>query len=178
MRWAALLRGINLGKRQIVKADLIGAAQDAGYGDPRTLLASGNLVFTADATAEDIERDLHAAILARTGISSDVHARTAAQIEAVLAANPFPEVARERPSQLLVVFHREPVPTASLDRIAAEFDGPERLAAVGRELFIDYPEGIGRSTLDAWIAKHKPGLPSGTGRNVNTVTKLAALLRS
>lgn len=177
MKWAAMLRGINLGKRTLLKADLIGAAEDAGYRDARTLLASGNLVFEAgDAKAETIERTLHEAVAARTGIKSEVFVRNLAQIEKLIEVNPFPEVGRERGSQLLVIFHAEPVPKAEIARIAQAYDGPERLEAVGHELFIDYPEGMGRSKLDPAMAKMKLKLPRGTGRNWNTVTKLKALL--
>jgi uncharacterized protein (DUF1697 family) len=177
MRWAAMLRGINLGKRTLVKADLIGAAEACGFTDARTLLASGNLVFEAgDHDAAKIERELHAAVKASTGIASDVFARNREQLGKVIAANPFPEVGRDRPSQLLVVFHGEAVSHAEVDRIVEAHDGPERLKAVGHELFIDYPEGMGRSTLDRTMAKLKPRLPVGTGRNWNTVGKLYDLL--
>lgn len=177
MKWAAMLRGINLGKRQLVKADLIGAVKDAGYADARTLLASGNVVFEAgDADPVTIERKLHEAVEARTGIKSEVFVRNLAQLEKVIAANPFPEVGRDRPSQLLTIFHAEPVPKAELARVAEGYDGPERLEAVGHELFIDYPEGMGRSKLDQAMAKMKLKLPRGTGRNWNTVTKLKAML--
>ena len=176
MRWAAMLRGINLGKRQLVKADLIGAVEDAGYADARTLLASGNVVFEADDEAATIERKLHEAVAARTGIKSEVFVRNLAQLEKVIEANPFPEVGRDRPSQLLVIFHAEPVPRAELKRVAEGYGGPERLEAVGHELFIDYPEGMGRSKLDPAMAKMKIALPRGTGRNWNTVTKLKTML--
>ncbi len=177
MRWAAMLRGINLGKRQLAKAELIGAVEDAGFGDARTLLASGNVVFEAgEAGPEAIERKLHEAVAARTGIRSEVFVRNLAELRGTAAANPFPEVGRDRPSQLLVSFHREPVPAAELARIAAGYDGPERIEAVGRELFIDYPEGMGRSKLDPAMARLKVRLPQGTGRNWNTVTKLIKLL--
>lgn len=177
MKWAAMLRGINLGKRTLVKADLIAAAGAAGFTEARTLLASGNLVFEADdRTAAAIERDLHAAVEKATGIRSDVFARNRAQLGKAMDANPFPEVGRDRPSQLLVIFHHEAVPHEAVAMIVAAHDGPERLEAVGHELFIDYPEGMGRSTLDRTIAKVKAPLPLGTGRNWNTVTKLKAML--
>ena len=177
MKWAAMLRGINLGKRTLVKADLIGAAEDAGFSDARTLLASGNLVFEAgDTEPQTIERKLHEAVAARTGIKSEVFVRNLAQFQKLIAANPFPEVGRERGSQLLVIFHSEPVPKAEIARVREVYDGPERLEAVGHELFIDYPEGMGRSKLDPAMAKLKLKLPRGTGRNWNTVGKLADML--
>jgi uncharacterized protein (DUF1697 family) len=177
MKWAAMLRGINLGKRTLVKADMIGAAESLGYTDARTLLASGNLVFDAGHhPAEAIERDLHEAVDKRTGIKSDVFVRNRAQFGKLIEANPFPEVARDRPSQLLVIFHHAPVAHAEVAKIVEAHDGPERLEAVGHELFIDYPEGMGRSTLERTMARLKPALPLGTGRNWNTVTKLKMML--
>lgn len=177
MKWAAMLRGINLGKRQLKKDELIAIAEAAGFTEARTLLASGNLVFEAgDASGDAIEKALYAAVEKVGRLKSEVFARNAADLAAVIKANPFPEVARDRPSQLLVLFHAEKVPAEPLKAIADGYDGPERLEAVGRELFIDYPEGMGRSKLDPAMAKLKIKLPRGTGRNWNTVTKLTALL--
>ena len=176
MKWAAMLRGINLGKRQLKKDELIAAADALGYSDARTLLASGNLVFDAgDAKADAIERDLHASVEKLHGLKSEVFARNAKDLAAVIDGNPFPEVARERPSQLLVLFLREPFPADLLGKLAERYDGPERLEAVGRELYIDFPEGQGESRLVPVIGKLK--FPLATGRNWNTVVKLAAMLR-
>lgn len=177
MKWAAMLRGINLGKRQLVKGDMIAAAEACGYSGAKTLLASGNLVFDAgNASREAIERDLHAAIEKVSGIKSEVFARNLDELAKVIADNPFPDVAQDRPSQLLVLFHREPVPESELARIAEGYQGPERLKAIGNELFIDYPEGQGNSNLHPAMSKLKIRLPANTGRNWNTVSKLAAML--
>jgi uncharacterized protein (DUF1697 family) len=175
MKWAAMLRGINLGKRQLAKGELIAAAESLGYTQVRTLLASGNLVFEAgDAPREAIERGLHEAVERLYGLNSEVFARNLADLEEVIAANPFPEAAQARPSWLIVTFHHEPFPPALLEAVASGHDGPERLAAIGRELFADYPEGVGNSKLEPITRKLK--FPHGTGRNWNTVTKLAAML--
>ncbi len=175
MKWAAMLRGINLGKRTLRKEELIAAAGACSYAGARTLLASGNLVFDAgDATADTIERDLRDAVLRLNAIPAEVFVRDAAQLDAVIAGNPFPEVARDRPSQLLVTFHREDFPTHLLDALAERYAGPERLVAVARELFIDFPEGQGSSNLVPVLTKLK--FPAGTGRNWNTVAKLAEML--
>jgi len=177
VKWAAMLRGINLGKRQLKKHDLIAAAEAARFSEARTLLASGNLVFEAgDAKPEAIERALHEAVEKLSGIKSEAFVRNRAELEKLIAANPFPDVARDRPSQLLVLFHKDAFPSGLLPAIASGYDGPERLEAIGRELFIDFPEGQGRSELWPAISKRKIKLPHGTGRNWNTVTKLAEML--
>lgn len=174
MRWAALLRGINLGKRQLKSAELKAAVETLGYTQVKTLLASGNVVFDADETvAEALEAAVQGALEKQTGLKSDIFARSPDEIAALLKANPFPEVARDRPSQLLVLFHSEAVDMAPFEKILKDYDGPERAQAVGRELFIDFPDGQGRSNLIPLMTKAK--LYTGnTGRNWNTVVKIAA----
>lgn len=176
MKWAAMLRGINLGKRQLRSAELKALIEGMGFTEVKTILASGNVVFEAgDTKPEQLERDLHAALEKTTGLKSEVFVRNRAELAAMAAANPYPEVARDRPSQLLVTFHRDPVDPAPLTRVAESYDGPERLAIVGRELFIDFPEGQGRSKLEPVMRKAKFPVVA-TGRNWNTVLKLLAAL--
>lgn len=176
MRWAAMLRGINLGKRQLKSAELAAVVKQLGYADVKTLLASGNVVFdAAEREAAAVERALHKALADATGLKSEVLARNRAELARAIAANPFAEVARARPSQLVVIFHREAVPRPPLAHLAEHYDGPERLEAIGRELFIDFPRGQGGSRLVPAMAKARFPATS-TGRNWNTVTKLLAAL--
>lgn len=176
MRWAAMLKGINLGKRTLVKADLLAAAEAAGFSDAKTLLASGNLVFEAgSAKPEAIERALHEAVKAGTGIASEVFVRNHADLEGVIRANPFADAAEQRPSFLLVSFAREDIAADLPERLAALHDGPERVAVIGREMFVDFPHGQAESKLVPAMAKLRPVVPM-TGRNWNTVRKLSDML--
>ncbi|WP_422055961.1 DUF1697 domain-containing protein [Sphingomonas sp.] len=172
MRWAALLRGINLGKRQLKSAELKAVVEGLGFTDVKTLLASGNVVFTApDARAEQLEAQIHDALAQETGLKSEIFVRTPDEMEAVVAANPFPDAATDRPSFLVVTFHRKPVDSAAVEAVMATHDGPERARAIGRELYIDFPEGQARSTLHAPLGKATRD-PVTTARNWNTVVKI------
>ena len=176
MRWAAMLKGINLGKRTLVKADLLAAAEAAGFSDAKTLLASGNLVFEAGAAKpEAVEQALHDAVKSATGIASEVFVRNRAELEAAIRANPFAAAAEDHPSWFVVSFAHEALPIDLPDRVAALYQGPERIAVVGRELFADFPNGQARSDLIPAMAKLRPVIPV-TGRNWNTVRKLADML--
>ncbi len=94
----------------------------------------------------------------------------------MIAANPFPDAARDHPNHLLVSFHRDPVPEGLIEKIPTIYDGPERLKAIDRELYIDYPDDVGHSKLGPAMAKLKfPRL--ATMRNWNTVAKLRDLAR-
>lgn len=176
MKWAAMLRGINLGKRQLKSAELKAVVEGMGFTEVKTILASGNVVFEAgDSKPEALERDLHAALEKATGLKSEVFVRNRAELAKLVEANPFPDEARERPSFLLVSFHRHPVDKAAIDRVAAGYDGPERMVVVGRELFIDFPDGQGRSNLIPVMQKAKLS-QANTGRNWNTLQKLLTAL--
>lgn len=167
-----MLRGINLGKRQLKSAELKAVVESLGFADVKTLLASGNVVFTADETDPAVlERTLHDALAKATGLKSEIFVRSPEEMAAVAAADPFPEATAERPSFVVVTFHRKPVDAAAVARLAETHDGPERMHAVGRELYIDFPDGQGRSTLHPAMTKARLD-PVNTARNWNTVLKI------
>ena len=175
MRWAALLKGINIGGKKIPMPELKVLVEGLGYSEVKTLLASGNVVFTCPETnGAALEKALEVA-LEKYGLKTDVVVRNLAELDAVIAANPFPDAAKDHPSHLLVSFHRDPVPDGLIGKIPDIYDGPERLQAIGRELYIDYPDDVGHSKLPQEMAKLKfPKL--ATMRNWNTVGKLRDLL--
>lgn len=172
-RWAALLRGVNLGGRKLLSSDLKQIAESLGFTRVETLLASGNVVFDAEQPGPEIEAMLEAALEAH-GLKTDVMVRDLPELRAVIAANPFPEAVLDHPSHVLVTFHRDPFPLDALDRLAP---GPERLHANGRELYSDFisQQGMRDSKLLQTMAKAK--FPKvATARNWNTVGKLADML--
>ena len=175
MRWSALLKGINLGGKRIPMTELKALVEGLGHHDVKTLLASGNVVFTCDETEGAMLEKALEATLAAYGLKTDVVVRNAADLKKVIAANPFPEAAKAHPNHLLVSFHRDPVPGGLIEKIPGIYDGPERLKAIGRELYIDHPDDVGHSKLPQAMAKLKfPKI--ATMRNWNTVGKLAAML--
>lgn len=174
MRWAALLRAINAGVK-LPMADLRRFLAEQGMRDVATLLASGNAVFDSDECDDAaLERRLHAALRDVLGVDTGWFLRSHADLSAIVAANPFPDAAHDHPNHLIVHFCRAPVDAMLVDRVAELYRGPERLRAIGRELYVDYADSIGESKLPQAMAKAKLAV-GGTARNWNTVTKLAAL---
>ena len=171
----ALLRAVNVGGRMVAMAELKALAAAMGLGDPRTLLQSGNLAFQA-ATGTDtaLEARLEIAIHERLGVRTDVHVRDEKALSDIIARNPFPGEAERDPGHLLVMFLKSAPQAAAVEALQAAIKGRETVRAVGRQAYIVYPDGVGRSKLtNAVIERHIGGL--GTGRNWNTVLKLAAL---
>jgi uncharacterized protein (DUF1697 family) len=165
----ALLRGVNLGGRKVVMAELREVCEAVGFTGVRTLIASGNLVLGAKLTGAKLETKLEKVILEGLGLKTDVFVRDLAQLDAVIAANPFKPFAKTNPNFLVVNFMRGAAAKAELDAM-------EKTALTGEEirqgkdcLYIKFPEGQGPSKLKM------PKL--GTARNWNTVNKLAEMLR-
>jgi uncharacterized protein (DUF1697 family) len=172
----ALLRGINVGGHNLVAmSDLRDLCGALGLGGATTLLQSGNLVFQSDQlTGAELEQLLEVETAKRFNVSADYIVRSAAEWEKVVARNPFPKEAKNDPSHLLVMFLKAAPPAKSVAALQAAIVGPEIVRSDGKQLYIVYPAGIGRSKLTGALIEKKLGA-RGTGRNWNTVLKLLAI---
>jgi uncharacterized protein (DUF1697 family) len=173
--FVAFLRAVNVGGTGIIKmADLKALCEKLGYGDVKTLLQSGNVVFTAKGKAAAIEKGLAAAIEKAHGFRPAVMVRTAAEMAAIVGANPFPNEAKADGRFVVVAFAAGPPTSGAGERIKAVKVVRERLKLIGRELFIHFPDGQGRSVVTNAALEKALGVPA-TARNWNTVTKLQAM---
>jgi uncharacterized protein (DUF1697 family) len=156
-------------------ADLRDMAAGLGLTEVRSLLQTGNLVFRSGGQADAaLEQALEAAIEKRFGLRTDVFVRTAAEWAAIIARNPFPDAARDDPGHLLAIPLKAAPGAAAVAALQAGIAGREAVRADGRCAYVTYPDGIGRSKLTMTAIEKKLGT-RGTGRNWNTVLKLAAL---
>jgi uncharacterized protein (DUF1697 family) len=173
----AFLRGINVGGRKMVgMADLRDLLTELGFRDVRSLLQSGNLIFDSGARpAKSLEALLEEKTEQRLGVRADFFVRTAEELDAAIAHNPFPDEAKRDPAHLLILFLRDAPSPSAIKAMQGAIKGPELVRARGREAYLVYPEGIGRSKLTAAVLDKHVG--TGTGRNWNTILKLAALAK-
>jgi uncharacterized protein (DUF1697 family) len=176
--YVALLRAVNLGGRsQVTMSDLRHLLTDLGFDDVKSMLQSGNLVFRADAgSGAKLEAKLEAETQKQLGLKTTFFVRTAKELDAVVASNPFPDEAKRDPSHLLVLFLKKAAEAKDLEALRAAIKGPELVDAKGRHAYIVYPAGIGRSRLTSALIESKLGT-QGTGRNWNTVLKLVDLAK-
>lgn len=178
-RYAVFLRGVNVGGVKVPMAELRAMAEAMGFVEVKTLLQSGNLVVAdpKGRSAGELEPLFEAEAKATFGRAIDFMIRTPEELSAAIAANPFPEMAKDDPSHLLVFFLKGKAPDhAAIAALNAAISGPEQAAAAGRELYITYPDGIGTSKLSDRLIGQALGKQSATGRNWNTVLKVAALM--
>lgn len=171
--WVAWLRGVNVGGNQRVPmAELRAVATGLGWAQVSTHLNSGNLLFRADSRAADLSSSLGTAITQRLGLAVAVVVRGAAELRAVLAANPYPD---GDPSQVCVAFVDGAISAEQLERLDDLRTARERIAFVSPELVVDFGAGLARSVL----ATKLPGVlrPAVvTVRNLRTVTAVATKL--
>jgi uncharacterized protein (DUF1697 family) len=172
----ALLRAINLpAHNKVTMSDLRDLLAQLGFGDPRSLLQSGNLVFQSPTrTGAALERFLEAEAQKRLGLSTDFMVRTAREWDTVVAHNPFTDEAKRDPAHLLVMFLKDAPDAQAVKLVNAAITGREIVRADGKHAYIVYPDGVGRSRLTTAIIEKKLGT-RGTGRNWKTVLKLGAL---
>ena len=164
--YVALLRGVNLGKRQLKMDELGRIAAELGLESPSTYIASGNLLFSSSKSEKALKSELEAAIAEHMGARVGVMIRTAGELAGVVRANPFD---KETPNFTVAIFLDEAPPADSAEA-AKNVDG-ERIALGKREFYVHYPRGQGQSRLAI------PAAEQGTARNMNTVAKLAELAR-
>jgi uncharacterized protein (DUF1697 family) len=170
----ALLRGINVGSHnRIGMADLRELLSALGYGDPRTLLQSGNVVLATDGCPDDLARELEREIASKFGVRTPVVVRTCKEIAAVVARDPLRDLVDRDKLYQVSFLSAKPDPNV-MREIAAVDVTPERFVHVGREIYAWHPNGIQRSPLAKMLTDKRLGV-TATARNWNTTVKLLQL---
>ncbi|MDQ6689957.1 MAG: DUF1697 domain-containing protein [Gemmatimonadota bacterium] len=174
----ALLRGINVGgHRSVGMTDLRTFLTQLGFDDVRSLLQSGNLVFGSRArTGAELERFLEAESVKHFAMEIDFFVRAPEEWKSIIRQNPFRKEAEADPGHLVVMLLKGPPRPEDVAALQAGITGPEIIRAKGRQLYAFYPNGQGRSRLTHAMIEKKLG--RCTGRNWNTVMKLAVLAKS
>jgi uncharacterized protein (DUF1697 family) len=174
-RYVVLLRGINVGRaKQVPMAELRATLEGLGYEDVQTVLRSGNAIFTAPRrAAHTLEREIERALAAELGLESTCLVRTGAELRAVVAADPFGETASNGSRYLALFLSAQPDAKLLAAHDPREL-APDEIRLGERVLYQWCPDGFMEApALGPFVEKHL-GVRA-TGRNWNTVTKLAAL---
>jgi uncharacterized protein (DUF1697 family) len=177
-RYVALLRGINVGRaKRVSMAELRSLIVDLGHTGVRTLLNSGNVIFDAPVadTAQVADR-IEEALAARLHVSVQVVVLTAAELEAVVNANPLVEIS-DNPSRLMVSFHRADIDPRPLELLLEQDWSPEALAVGDRAIYMWCPAGVIEGRLAQAVARAFRNTTTTT-RNWATVVKLHPLVSS
>jgi len=164
--WIAFLRGINVGGNAMLSMkDLAALCTNLGFEDVRTYLNSGNLIFRSSLSEAEVHKLLEMALSGRIGKEIGVVVRSPDELERIITGNPFPEAV---PARIGVLLGSAPVPDSAMAGFATT--GRETVVRGKREVYIHYPDGMGRSRLKIPVP-----LRNGTVRNINTLTGLVNL---
>jgi uncharacterized protein (DUF1697 family) len=152
------------GTGKLPMADLKKLCAVAGFADIETYIASGNVVFTSSASAAAVKAKLEKALHAYAKKPVGIIIRTAAELAAILKQNPF---GKEKPNTTYAIFLDAKPPRDALDKATGRSN--EKMQLGTQEIYVAYPDGMGRSKLKIPAAKN------GTARNLNTVAALAEM---
>jgi len=168
-----MLRGVNLGAHRRMKMDDLRALYESlALDSVTTYVQSGNVVFTTrERDLERVAARIEKGIEQTFGFHSDVIVRTAAEMEQVVAGNPFAGRAGIEPAKLVVTFLAGDPGDAARQLARGISTDPEEMYIGGRELYVYFPNGQGRSKFPA-AAIDRILKVTGTARNWNSVTKL------
>jgi uncharacterized protein (DUF1697 family) len=163
--FVALLRAVNVGGTgKLPMTELKAICEAAGFEKVKTYIASGNVVFVSSLAEAKVKSSLEKGLADYAGKPVGVLVRTAEEMAAVLAVNPFKHAP---PNRTVAIFLDEAPPADALDTVVAP-DG-EAVGLGAREIYVHYPQGQGTSKLKLPAARH------GTARNINTVATLARM---
>jgi uncharacterized protein (DUF1697 family) len=163
--FVAFLRAVNVGRTgKLPMSELKAICEALGFAGVRTFIASGNVIFGSTKSEAQIKAALEGGLKAHAGKPVGVLVRTAAELAAVLKANPFPKAA---PNRTVAIFLDKPPSATCLSEITGL--AGEEVQLGNREIYVHYRDGIGKSKLRI------PAAADGTARNMNTIAKLTAL---
>jgi uncharacterized protein (DUF1697 family) len=163
--FVVLLRAVNVGGTgKLPMGDLKLLCEKAGFRNVHTYIASGNVVAERAGSESQAKAALEGELKTYAGKPVGVIVRTAAEMAEVVASNPFPD---RSASQTVAIFLDHAPPAEALKDVKGQAN--EEFHSNAREIYVHYPDGIGRSKLRI------PAAAEGTARNMNTVAKLAAM---
>lgn len=171
-----MLRGVNVGGNNKIKMDALQAlCVSLKFKTPQTFIQSGNVIFCADEKdMAKLAKRIEDALEKKFGFRPAVVLRTLADLQDVIAKNPFAKRKGIEPGRLLVNFLADDPGKEARKQAQAIATGQEEIHLIGREAYIYFPDGQGRSRLP-WAKIERALGTSGTGRNWNSITKMLAM---
>ena len=177
-KFVGLLRGINVGGHNKIRmSDLRSLCTEIGWDEVQSYIQSGNLVFSAAATAARLEVQLEESIERRFGLQIPVIVRDAEDWFGYVKSNPFPEASLKEPNQVTLALSKRTPKSDATERLRERASNGESVVQTGNVLWIHFSGGSAKSKLSPTLLNRLVGSPV-TARNWRTVLKLEDLAGS
>jgi uncharacterized protein (DUF1697 family) len=171
VRWVVLLRAVNLGARnKVPMAELRSLLKEAGYGDVRTYIASGNVLLDGPRSGSSVACEVEQIVAAEFGVDTTAIVRKPAELAALVSKHPF---GRDTSRSHVVFLAKRPTAKAG-KRLDEEDHSPDRGVLSGKDVYVQYGAGVQNARLSAARLERLLGV-AGTHRNWRTVVALADL---
>jgi len=176
--FVSLFRGINVGgRRTISKDELKDLHESLGLKNVLPYIQSGNVVFKSDdADVARLRRQIEDGFEKKFGFHVEVFVRTSAELQAIIEKNPFQGQQSKESKWVVVLFLAARPDDIAQEDLLKTYVGPEELFIIGKEVYIYYTNGIGRSKLSLSFLEKKLKTV-GTARNWNTILQLQKLIQ-
>lgn len=168
-----LFRGVG-GATQLPTKPLREVLTEAGFGNVRTYINSGNAVLTSNKKAEEVEREIALLTARHFGFSKEILVISSKDFDRMVEKNPFHEETKEPTKLHLFVLKSEPE-QAAIAALKGKATDTENLEVVGKALYFHTPMGVSNSKLAPKIDRVL-GVAI-TARNWNSVLKLQSMAR-
>ncbi len=175
--FVALLKAVNVGGHGTVSMPaLTRVCGDLGFEDPRTILASGNVVFRYPSAASGgLEDKLEQALREELDLDTVVFVRSSTEWDDAVARNPFQDLATQDPGRLVLAVLKAEATARRWQDLALHNPGRERIQGARCHGYLYYPDGQGRSKLTTALIERILGTRA-TNRNWNTVVRISGAL--
>jgi uncharacterized protein (DUF1697 family) len=176
--FVSLFRGINVGGHKPIRMDeLKDLYESLGFKDVVTYIQSGNVVCTSDDTdLAQLPKQIEDGFAQKFGFHAKVMVRTSDEFREIIANNPFQNQPMKESKWVVVLFLATRLESSALEDLQKTYVGPEELYLIGQEVYIYYPNGIGRSKLSHTLLEKKLKT-IGTARNWNTILQLQKMIQ-
>ena len=174
--WISMLRGVNVGSNNRIKMDALRSVYESlKLESPRTYVQSGNVIFrTKEKHAAPLAKKIQSGIERRFGFRPDVILRTTDEFRTTLALSPFAKRRELEPSKILITFLAEAPGPEIHSKLDSLRKYPEEFHLKGREFYVYFPNGSGKSKLP-WSQVERLLGVTGTARNLNSVTAMLGM---
>jgi uncharacterized protein (DUF1697 family) len=175
-KYISFLRGINIGGNKIVKMeDLRGVYESLKFEEVKTYGMSGNVIFTSsESKPEVLVRKIEGKLKEVLGFEVAVLIRTKDEVEEIIKNNPFSKLSKEEMSRVAISLLSDILSVNVREEIDRIKDNSEKYFIRGKEIYMFFPNGYGRTKLNTNFFEKKLKVRT-TARTLNVINKLLAI---